>query len=610
MSAPPRNWEEQSTARPPLFNGQYYSWWKNRMSDHIIGEDYELWDIVTDGPLAIMKKNAEGVDVPKTRADCTSEDLKKVLPVSWESKITTIQESKNIVTLKLDELIENRIACELRRKTMKMDAPKKERSLTFRITEGVDLEEDEMTMITKDFKKYLMRGKGPSRSRSYNKPRVQPKKNKGSTKDMVAAWGESSDKDSEDEDGDEQTLIAIGESDEESEVNIIHLKDKIKFSSKERLSKLLLNFIDESEDLNNENEQLSKECVILKAKCKNLELRACESECKNVELKNQVHELDTTVLEHRFENLKLKLGTGKKKADHTQFTLEENVGKIKDELYKRGDNEEIGLIRNSNGETTVQPEDASQEGTSDGTGPSTQDEPGSSVDQKLYRGMIGSLLYLTTSRPEIIFSIGLCARFQENPKKSHLTAKEESGSSETEYVSSNSKVSPETISKVATNLENRFVGSITGVETTESGEVGGKKKRESKGARSTVRGKGTRVADSSPTPVSLTKDVGAMIVWGDEPGSSVEETLADLQKKVTESYNPVPVNSKVRALVQESGAKDVEIERLKKRLVEVETKKDALRTELAREKEKNDDTLQGMLKLLQVKNQAPISSQP
>ncbi|XP_033511075.1 uncharacterized protein [Nicotiana tomentosiformis] len=71
--------EGQSTARPPLFNGQYYPWWKSRIRDHIQGEDYELWDIVTDGPLATLKKNAEGVDVPKTRADCNAEDLKK-----WE----------------------------------------------------------------------------------------------------------------------------------------------------------------------------------------------------------------------------------------------------------------------------------------------------------------------------------------------------------------------------------------------------------------------------------------------------------------------------------------------------------------------------------------------
>ena len=44
----------------------------------------------------------------------------------------------------------------------------------------------------------------------------------------------------------------------------------------------------------------------------------------------------------------------------------------------------------------------------------------SSVDQKLYRGMIGSLLYLTASRPDIVFSVGLYVRFQTNPKESHL----------------------------------------------------------------------------------------------------------------------------------------------------------------------------------------------
>ncbi|XP_070045843.1 uncharacterized mitochondrial protein AtMg00810-like [Nicotiana tomentosiformis] len=50
------------------------------------------------------------------------------------------------------------------------------------------------------------------------------------------------------------------------------------------------------------------------------------------------------------------------------------------------------------------------------------DEPSSPVNQTMYRGIIGSLLYLTASRPDIIFSIGLCARFQSNPKESHLNA--------------------------------------------------------------------------------------------------------------------------------------------------------------------------------------------
>ncbi|XP_070004244.1 uncharacterized protein [Nicotiana sylvestris] len=49
------------------------------------------------------------------------------------------------------------------------------------------------------------------------------------------------------------------------------------------------------------------------------------------------------------------------------------------------------------------------------------DEPSSSIDQKLYRGMIVSLLYLTASRPDIVFNVGFCARFQTNPNESHLT---------------------------------------------------------------------------------------------------------------------------------------------------------------------------------------------
>ncbi|GKC69439.1 hypothetical protein Tco_1115322 [Tanacetum coccineum] len=49
-----------------------------------------------------------------------------------------------------------------------------------------------------------------------------------------------------------------------------------------------------------------------------------------------------------------------------------------------------------------------------------KDEEGESVDNTKYRGMIGSLLYLTAIRPDIMFSVCLCARFQEDPKTSHL----------------------------------------------------------------------------------------------------------------------------------------------------------------------------------------------
>ena len=50
------------------------------------------------------------------------------------------------------------------------------------------------------------------------------------------------------------------------------------------------------------------------------------------------------------------------------------------------------------------------------------DEGGNTVDQTLYRSMIGSLLYLTAFRPDIMFSVCMCARFQASPKETHLIA--------------------------------------------------------------------------------------------------------------------------------------------------------------------------------------------
>ncbi|GJT35911.1 hypothetical protein Tco_0926330 [Tanacetum coccineum] len=52
----------------------------------------------------------------------------------------------------------------------------------------------------------------------------------------------------------------------------------------------------------------------------------------------------------------------------------------------------------------------------------TKDDEADSVDSFKYRGMIGSLLYLIASMPDILFSVCLCARLQENPKTTHLEA--------------------------------------------------------------------------------------------------------------------------------------------------------------------------------------------
>ena len=55
-----------------------------------------------------------------------------------------------------------------------------------------------------------------------------------------------------------------------------------------------------------------------------------------------------------------------------------------------------------------------------------KDKKGKSIYSTMYRGMIGSLLYLIASRLDIMYSVCLCARFQSCPKESHLSTKKES----------------------------------------------------------------------------------------------------------------------------------------------------------------------------------------
>ncbi|GKC82388.1 uncharacterized mitochondrial protein-like protein [Tanacetum coccineum] len=54
--------------------------------------------------------------------------------------------------------------------------------------------------------------------------------------------------------------------------------------------------------------------------------------------------------------------------------------------------------------------------------PLLKDEDGEEVDVHMYRSMVGSLMYLTSSRPDIMFAMYAYARYQVNPKVSHLHA--------------------------------------------------------------------------------------------------------------------------------------------------------------------------------------------
>jgi hypothetical protein len=50
----------------------------------------------------------------------------------------------------------------------------------------------------------------------------------------------------------------------------------------------------------------------------------------------------------------------------------------------------------------------------------SKDDISPDVDQRTYLSMIGSLLYITTSRPDIMQALGIVGRYQSTPKQSHL----------------------------------------------------------------------------------------------------------------------------------------------------------------------------------------------
>ena len=52
----------------------------------------------------------------------------------------------------------------------------------------------------------------------------------------------------------------------------------------------------------------------------------------------------------------------------------------------------------------------------------SKDDESKEVDQKPYRSLIGSLLYVTASRPDVMPAARLVARFQANPKEAHVLA--------------------------------------------------------------------------------------------------------------------------------------------------------------------------------------------
>ncbi|GKB28219.1 retrovirus-related pol polyprotein from transposon TNT 1-94 [Tanacetum coccineum] len=126
--------------------------------------------------------------------------------------------------------------------------------------------------------------------------------------------------------------------------------------------------------------------------------------------------LSTYLLDNEFQRWKINktLFIKRHKGEHTYF-LGLQVQQKKDDIFISQDKyvgEILKKFRFTEVKTASTPIETQK--------PLLKDEDGEEVDVHMYRSMIGSLMYLTSSRPDIMFVVCACARYQVNPKVSHL----------------------------------------------------------------------------------------------------------------------------------------------------------------------------------------------
>ncbi|KAH9668296.1 hypothetical protein KPL70_021361 [Citrus sinensis] len=245
--------EGQSTTRPPYFDGNNYPYWKTRMRNYLQALDYEIWEIVNDGPFMPLTKNEVGEDIPKPSRDWNefkkrkaslnskamnalfcALDKKEFHRVSscesaneiWH-KVEVVYEGTNQVKeSKIKDLAAEK-GHEEKKKNIALKASKRESD------EESEMDDEELAMLARRFRKFYKKNNEQRKFRGYKnkKEKKEPitcyecKKpghirpeclilNKFKKKAMVATWDDSDEETSDDDEQQEMTnlaLIAVGE---------------------------------------------------------------------------------------------------------------------------------------------------------------------------------------------------------------------------------------------------------------------------------------------------------------------------------------------------------------------------------------------------------------
>ena len=235
----------------------------------------------------------------------------RILPRTWEAKVTAIQEAKDMNKITLDELIGNLQTYELRKNSQQKEEQKKDRGLALKAHKDIDsdLEDEDMALMSRKFKKFFKKVKENNKRKDFSKSRNTPKEQltgcfkcgkpdhlvkncpllredqmpehprkqgrkhpvnnlgKRFSKAMLAAWGDSSEDEGESE-AEEEVVALMAQSDsdssDESTISLSDLKNKVHGLNKATLEELLYNVIDTCADLKREVRDLELENEILK----------------------------------------------------------------------------------------------------------------------------------------------------------------------------------------------------------------------------------------------------------------------------------------------------------------------------------------------------------
>ncbi|GKV47158.1 hypothetical protein SLEP1_g54078 [Rubroshorea leprosula] len=185
--------EGLSTTKPPFFDGTNYNYWKNRMKVFVLANVPKAWIVTMKGPYVPMKVVGGKCDTAKEmwgmlespnlkafgKVYPSQEVVRKVLrslPKNWEAKKTAIEESKDLNTLKLEDLIGKLMTYKIK---VQVDCgveivEKKKKNVAFKASnqkeeseDDASNEEDITKLVSKEVKKYMKKSlKGTSSRRN------------------------------------------------------------------------------------------------------------------------------------------------------------------------------------------------------------------------------------------------------------------------------------------------------------------------------------------------------------------------------------------------------------------------------------------------------------